>query len=208
MHDTREFIKQYPDFCRRVLLNYINSPSSRISTKYIDIYLDVFDLYFDHQKSVKEISDDLKLTWKNTNRFKNNIMQIIDREINYSEDNTNDSEMLKIDIDNIIINLDDIIDQKIIYNNLLMIIKNYLTEKEQYVIIRRLGIYDGHEYTLNEIGIEMNLCSETVRRIEMKAFRKIRYYFYKEYKLGQRYWSNFYDYKMEEWYNKQHEKAN
>lgn len=185
MYDTEEFIKQYPDFCRRVLLNYISSPNSRISTKYIDIYLDVFDLYFDHQKSIKEISDDLKLILSNTYQFKNTIMRIIDREINYSEDNTNDSEMLKIDIDNIIINLDDIIDQKIIYDSLLMIIKNYLTEKEQYVIIRRLGIYDGHEYTLNEIGNEMNLCSERVRQREMKAFRKIRYYFYKEYKLGQ-----------------------
>lgn len=185
MYDTEEFIKQYPDFCRRVLLSNISSPNSRIPTKYIDIYLDVFDLYFDHQKSIKEISDDLKLILSNTYRFKNTIMRIIDREINYSEDNTNDSEMLKIDIDNIIINLDDIIDQKIIYDSLLLIIKNYLTEKEQYVIIRKLGIYDGHEYTLNEIGNEMNLGSERVRQIEMKAFRKIRYYFYKEYTLGQ-----------------------
>lgn len=188
MCDVNEFAMKYPDFCRRLLIQYINNSKGK---RYIDTYLKIFDLYFVHQKSIKSISDELSLNLSNAYQYKRTIMKIINNEINYSEDyNTNDYEMLKIDIDSIVINLDNfldnIIDQKIIHDYLIMIIDNYLTEREQYVITRRLGIYDGYDYSLSEIGMNLSIGPERIRQIEKKAIHKIRYYFYKKYKLGRK----------------------
>lgn len=62
--DAKEFIRKYPDYSKRVLLYYINSPKSKISTKYINTYLKIFNLYFVNQKSIKEISDELSLKYQ------------------------------------------------------------------------------------------------------------------------------------------------
>lgn len=188
MCDVNEFAMKYPDFCRRLLIQYINNSKGK---RYIDTYLKFFDLYLVHQKSIKNISDELSLNLSNAYQYKRTIMKIINNEINYSEDyNTNDYEMLKIDIDSIVINLDNfldnIIDQKIIHDYLIMIIDNYLTEREQYVITRRLGIYDGYDYSLSEIGMNLSIGPERIRQIEKKAIRKIGHYFYKKYKLGRK----------------------
>lgn len=53
---------------------------------------------------------------------------------------------------------------------------NILTEREQKVIQLRFGLIDGREYTLEEIGINLDLTRERIRQIERKAFSRIRKY--------------------------------
>ena len=49
-----------------------------------------------------------------------------------------------------------------------------LTSKEAYVLKMRYGIKKDHCYTLEEVGIELNVTRERIRQIEEKALRKIR----------------------------------
>ena len=49
-----------------------------------------------------------------------------------------------------------------------------LSFREKYVIEKRFGLYDGTQYTLEEIAQEVNLTRERVRQIEEKGLRKLR----------------------------------
>lgn len=48
-----------------------------------------------------------------------------------------------------------------------------LTNREIYVIINRFGFYGNEEKTLNEIGKELNITREGVRRLEKSALNKL-----------------------------------
>jgi RNA polymerase sigma factor (sigma-70 family) len=51
-----------------------------------------------------------------------------------------------------------------------------LTPREQKVLRLRFGLDDGREWTLKEVAVEIGLMSrEHVRKIEMKALRKLRH---------------------------------
>ena len=51
---------------------------------------------------------------------------------------------------------------------------NDLKEREKQVIIRRFGLEDGHQRTLEEVGKEFDVTRERIRQIEAKALRKLR----------------------------------
>jgi RNA polymerase sigma factor (sigma-70 family) len=54
------------------------------------------------------------------------------------------------------------------------ILSNVLTQREQDIIIWRYGLLDSHMYTLEEIGNIYCLSKERVRQIQNKAIRKLR----------------------------------
>ena len=49
-----------------------------------------------------------------------------------------------------------------------------LSPKEEFVIVKRYGLFDGHERTLEEIGNEMGVTRERVRQVESKGLRKLK----------------------------------
>ena len=49
-----------------------------------------------------------------------------------------------------------------------------LNAKERFVIVRRFGLNDGPQMTLQEIGDELGVTRERVRQIETTAMRKLR----------------------------------
>ncbi len=49
-----------------------------------------------------------------------------------------------------------------------------LKEREEFVLLRRFGIFDGRKRTLEEIGKIMRLTRERVRQIESEALEKLR----------------------------------
>ena len=49
-----------------------------------------------------------------------------------------------------------------------------LNEREQKVLRMRFGLDDGKELTLEEVGQELHVTSERIRKIEAKALRKLR----------------------------------
>ncbi|MHB8442815.1 MAG: sigma-70 family RNA polymerase sigma factor [Patescibacteria group bacterium] len=49
-----------------------------------------------------------------------------------------------------------------------------LSRREMSILTMRLGLNDGHEKTLQEVGNELNLSRERVRRIESNALRKLK----------------------------------
>jgi RNA polymerase primary sigma factor len=55
-----------------------------------------------------------------------------------------------------------------------LINRGNLSEREEYVLTRRFGLYGGKAYTLQELGGELDLTRERVRQIEENAIRKIR----------------------------------
>ena len=49
-----------------------------------------------------------------------------------------------------------------------------LTERQRFVLTRRYGLEAGEFRTLSEVGKEMNLSRERVRRIEFEALERLR----------------------------------
>jgi RNA polymerase primary sigma factor len=52
---------------------------------------------------------------------------------------------------------------------------NMLTPREERVIKMRLGLEDGTEHTLEEVGQKFGVTRERIRQIEAKALRKLRH---------------------------------
>jgi RNA polymerase primary sigma factor len=52
---------------------------------------------------------------------------------------------------------------------------NDLSPRESQVLRWRFGLYDGHEYTLEEVGHKFGLTRERIRQIEGKALRHLRH---------------------------------
>ncbi len=50
-----------------------------------------------------------------------------------------------------------------------------LTRREEEVLVRRFGLVDGTEHTLEEVGRMHNVTRERIRQIESKALRKLRH---------------------------------
>jgi RNA polymerase primary sigma factor len=50
-----------------------------------------------------------------------------------------------------------------------------LTAREARILRLRFGLYDGHSYTLKEIGEKFGLTRERIRQIEHKALRRLRH---------------------------------
>ena len=50
-----------------------------------------------------------------------------------------------------------------------------LTERERTVICMRFGLFDGREWTLEEVGESFLVTRERIRQIEAKALRKLRH---------------------------------
>ena len=49
-----------------------------------------------------------------------------------------------------------------------------LSDRERWVIRRRFGFDDGHNYTLEEVGREFGVTRERIRQIEAKALRRLK----------------------------------
>ena len=50
-----------------------------------------------------------------------------------------------------------------------------LREREAHIVTRRFGLEDGHESTLQKIGLGLGVSRERVRQIEARALRKLRH---------------------------------
>lgn len=69
------------------------------------------------------------------------------------------------------------IEENCIYNDLhntILKILNNLKPKEKDIILKRFGLVDGNELTLEEIGKIHNVTRERIRQIEAKALKKLR----------------------------------
>lgn len=51
---------------------------------------------------------------------------------------------------------------------------NELSEKEQFVIMRRYGFHDGAVWTLNDLALDLKMSREGVRHVEGRAIKKLR----------------------------------
>ena len=56
-----------------------------------------------------------------------------------------------------------------------VVFKKALTEREQKVLKLRFGLEDGRARTLEEVGKEFDVTRERIRQIEAKALRKLRH---------------------------------
>lgn len=63
---------------------------------------------------------------------------------------------------------------KSIQGEIITIMKEHLSSREQVVLSMRCGLMDDRIYTLDMIGTELGLTRERVRQIESKAIRKMR----------------------------------
>ena len=52
-----------------------------------------------------------------------------------------------------------------------------LTEREQYVLRMRYGLFQGKEYTQREIAQELGISRSYISRIEKSAIEKLRKHF-------------------------------
>lgn len=50
-----------------------------------------------------------------------------------------------------------------------------LSDRERRVLVLRYGLEDGHQRTLEEVGLEFGVTRERIRQIEAKALRKLRH---------------------------------
>ena len=50
-----------------------------------------------------------------------------------------------------------------------------LTSRERRVLQLRFGLIDGHQRTLEEVGIRVGVTRERIRQVEANALRKLRH---------------------------------
>jgi RNA polymerase sigma factor (sigma-70 family) len=53
---------------------------------------------------------------------------------------------------------------------------NSLTPREAFILSRRFGLDDGHEWTLDDLAKELDRSRERVKQIERKALRKLQHW--------------------------------
>ncbi|TSC54127.1 MAG: RNA polymerase primary sigma factor [Microgenomates group bacterium LiPW_31] len=71
----------------------------------------------------------------------------------------------------------DAVTEEILKNQLNEIISS-LTPREEGVLRRRFGLYDGRVWTLEEVGQEFGVTRERIRQIEKKALNRLRHPYY------------------------------
>ena len=59
-------------------------------------------------------------------------------------------------------------------NTVLKAVNTFLTDKEKFVITKRFGLFDSNVMTLTEVGAALGMTGEGVRRIQVRALRKLR----------------------------------
>ena len=64
-------------------------------------------------------------------------------------------------------------EQMMLSEQLEVMMKKYLNERERHVIKLRFGMEDGRNWKLNEIAQEYHLCMEWIRKIEKRALKKM-----------------------------------
>ena len=67
-----------------------------------------------------------------------------------------------------------ILEQKDLKKQVDLALHAVLNDKEVFVIKLRYGIFDGTEYTLEEIGEKLNVTRERIRQIQAKAIQKLK----------------------------------
>lgn len=78
------------------------------------------------------------------------------------------------------ISIEDEIIKNEMWDYVLNVIKNAVTEKEYSVLVRRFGLKDNRIETLSKIGYDRGCSKENIRQIESRAIRKIKIAFKKE----------------------------
>jgi RNA polymerase sigma factor (sigma-70 family) len=92
-------------------------------------------------------------------------------------------EMGTINMDGVIEDLRDVLpaeedvawegDKNLLADRVNHLLWQYLKPREIDIISRRFGIFDGIDYTLEEIGTEMGVTRERIRQIESKALKRL-----------------------------------
>lgn len=67
-----------------------------------------------------------------------------------------------------------ILEQKDLKKQVDLALHAVLNDKEVFVVKLRYGIFDGKEYTLEEIGEKLNVTRERIRQIQAKAIQKLK----------------------------------
>ena len=98
-------------------------------------------------------------------------------EISIDEPIGTDSEGNQITFNDILSNdEDEILDRvnlKMVRGSLSKLLDRVLDKRERIIIVLRYGIYDGREYTQNEVAKKLNISRSYVSRIEKRALEKL-----------------------------------
>lgn len=71
------------------------------------------------------------------------------------------------------LSIEEIAVSDLLKEELLSAMKN-LSEREENILLCRLGLYDGKIWTLEEIGLKLGITRERVRQLETQAIRKLK----------------------------------
>ena len=123
----------------------------------------------------EQLSKILKYSIKKINYLINEIPNLEPTSLNIKaidEESENDKQVMDF-IEDKSINIEDEVAIRQLNADLIDLLDKVLDERSKNVILYRNGFYDDRVYTLDEISQMYHISSESIRKIEMKAIRKL-----------------------------------
>ena len=143
-----------------------------------------FNREFSKEPSYEEIANALEVSVENVRQYKKVNQDVISLDIPVGEEKDIPLSEFIADVE---YNMEEEILNKIGMEDLFVLMKKVLNEREEEVLVLRLGLKDGNQRTLEFIGLKFGLTRERIRQIEAGALRKLRLYISRTPKLRKEY---------------------